>query len=593
MENSYLNWNLSDIFNGEKDYENAKMELLKLLSSIKSYQGKLCENTNTLLECYNLFEKALELYEKIYSYGMLKYHLDMSNQSSIKLFKEVEKISADFAMATSFIVPEITMQDEEKIREFINDEKLIKYKRALKEILEDKKHVLTKEEESLLANYSEIFSSAENTYDTFTNAELKYGNIVEEDGKEIELTDANYSLFLKSKNQNIRKQAFTLMYDAYKKYINTITELYLTRVKQKVITSKIRKYESSLESAVLNDDSSIKVYENLTSVIDSNLNVNYEFMKLKEQMVNNDKMHLYDIYLNPVEKIQSKTTFDNSKNEVLDALSILGQDYQELLKEAFNNNWVDVYEKTNKRSGAYSLGVYGVHPYVLLNFTGDTRDTSTIAHELGHAMHSYYSNNNQNIIDSNYTIMVAEVASTVNEILLANYQIENEKDKNKKAVLIYEMLEMIRATLFRQTMFAEFEKEIHDKVTKNESLSSEDLCNVYYDLNRKYFGDSVIIDNEIRYEWARIPHFYSCFYVYKYATGISSAIAIASNIIKDVPGYVERYKNMLKLGCSKKSIDLLRLVDVDLETKEPYEKAIAFFKENIEKLRQIFLENNA
>ena len=496
-------------------------------------------------------------------------------------------------MATSFIVPEITMQDEEKIREFINDEKLIKYKRVLKEILEDKKHVLTKEEESLLANYSEIFSSAENTYDTFTNAELKYGNIVEEDGKEIELTDANYSLFLKSKNQNIRKQAFTLMYDAYKKYINTITELYLTRVKQKVITSKIRKYESSLESAVLNDDSSIKVYENLTSVIDSNLNVNYEFMKLKEQMINNDKMHLYDIYLNPVEKIQSKTTFDNSKNEVLDALSILGQDYQELLKDAFNNNWVDVYEKPNKRSGAYSLGVYGVHPYVLLNFTGDTRDTSTIAHELGHAMHSYYSNNNQNIIDSNYTIMVAEVASTLNEILLANYQIENEKDKNKKAALIYEMLEMIRATLFRQTMFAEFEKEIHDKVTKNESLSSEDLCNVYYDLNKKYFGDSVIIDNEIRYEWARIPHFYSCFYVYKYATGISSAIAIASNIIKGVPGYVERYKNMLKLGCSKKSIDLLRLVDVDLETKEPYEKAIAFFKENMEKLRQIFLENNA
>ena len=349
----------------------------------------------------------------------------------------------------------------------------------------------------------------------------------------------------------------------------------------------MRKYKSSLENAVLNDDSSIKVYENLVQVINDSLGANHEFMNLKKKMLNKNDMHLYDIYLNPVEKVQSKTTFEDSRKEVLEALSVLGNDYTEILNEAFENRWVDVYEKPNKRSGAYSLGVYGIHPYVLLNFTGDTRDTSVIAHELGHAIHSYYSNSNQNIIDSNYTIMVAEVASTVNELLLSHYQINKETDKSKKAALIYEMLEMIRATLFRQTMFAEFEKIIHEKISNNESLSSENLCDIYYELNKKYFGDSVIIDEEIKYEWARIPHFYSCFYVYKYATGITSAIAIASKIIKGEEGYTNKYKDMLKLGCTKKSIELLKLVDVDLETKEPYESAIKFFKDNLKELKSL------
>lgn len=580
-----FDWNLKEIFENSSKYEGAKKELRELLNEIKKYEGILGKSEKNVAKCYGLYEKALELDEKIYAYCMLTYHLNMADQVGIKLFKEAEKISTEFAISTAFIVPEITSFTDEKLKKYIASDELKRYKRILKEILEEKKHVLSREEENLLANYSEVFSSSENIFDVFTNAELKYEKIKDEKGKKVELTDSNYTLYLKSKDEGVRKQAFESMYKAYGSYINTIAEIYLSRVKASTITSRIRKYKSSLEQAVKNDDSSIKVYNALIEVVNEKLEVNHKFMELKKKLSGNKHMHLYDIYQNPIEKVKETVTYEESKKQVLEALSVLGDDYIDLLKGAFDNNWIDVYEKKNKRSGAYSLGVYGTpHPFVLTNFVGDSRDTSTIAHELGHAIHSYYSNSNQNILDSNYTIMVAEVASTVNEILLACYQIDHEKDMEKRNAIIYEMLEMIRATLYRQTMFAEFEKIVHEKIEEGVSLSSEDLCSIYYDLNKKYFGKDVIIDEQIKYEWARIPHFYSCFYVYKYATGISSAIAIASKILTGDKKYVEKYKNMLKLGCSKKSVELLKLVDVNLETKQPYEDAIKFFEKYMKKL---------
>lgn len=586
--NSKNNWDLTQIFKDEKDFNKNKDELYEIFDEIQKFQGCLCNSAESLYKCYSLYEKADEIFEKLYAYGMLTYHLDMANQESIKLFKQVENISTDFSIAVSYITPEIIAANEEDVRSFLNNEpNLSKYKRDIEEILDKKKHILSKQEENLLSNYSEIFANSENTYDIFTNAELKYGNIINEEGKEVELTDATYTNFLKSSDVNVRKQAFDLMYDSYKKYINTITELYLSRVKCVAITSKIRNYSSSLEKAVIHDDATIKVYNSLISTIDNMLDVNYEFMNLKKSLLKLDKMHMYDIYFNPLEQKKEKITFDDAKAEVIKALSILGDEYVGLLNEAFDNKWIDVYAKDNKRGGAYSLGVYGVHPFVLTNFIGDKRDVSTIAHELSHAIHSYYSNKEQNIIDANYTIMVAEVASTVNEILLSSYQIENEKDKYKKASLIYEMVENIRATLFRQAMFAEFEKIVHEKIESGTMLSAEDLNEIYLDLNKKYFGENVEVDDKIKYEWARIPHFYSCFYVYKYATGISSAIAIASKILNKEPGYVEKYKEMLKQGRTKKSVELLKMVDVDLESKKPYEDAINFYKKNIEELKEI------
>jgi len=587
--NDKYNWDLKDIFETKQDFDNYCKELEKDLEEIKNYKGKLAECSENIYKCYEIYEKALEKIENIYAYGMLTYHLDMSNQESIKLFKQVENIEANFGVEISFIIPEITKIDEKVLEKWIlENKKLKKYERILKDIIEDKKHILSETEESLLSSYQEVFSSSENTYDILTNAEFKYGKLKEENGNETEMTDGNYSRFLKSKNEDIRKQAFDLMYNQYSKFENTITDLYLTRVKQAVITSKLRKYKSSLEKAVLNDDASLKVYEKLIESINKNLSVNHKFIKLKKDLLKKE-IHLWDMYVNPIENEDEKISFDDARKEVLNGLEILGEEYTEKLKEAFDNKWIDVFEKPNKRSGAYSMGVYGKHPFVLLNFVETKRDISTVAHELGHSMHSYYSNKTQNIINSNYTIMVAEVASTVNEILLINYQIENETNKLKKMELIYELLEMIRATLFRQAMFAEFEKIIHEKIEKSEMLSSEDLCNIYYELNKKYFGEDAVIDEKIKYEWLRIPHFYTPFYVYKYATGISSAIAIASKILKKEPGFTEKYIEMLKQGCLKKSVELLKMVDVDLESNNPYDDAIQFYNEKIDELQKLVL----
>lgn len=584
-----MNWNLTDIFKNNEEYEYMKKSLLKNLDEIEKYKGKLCENANNLYSCYKLEEQALQEYERIYAYAMLKYHVDMSNQESIKLFKEAENLGTTFETKTSFISPELTYADEEKIKQYIEmNKELEPYKRDILDTLELKKHTLSQEAEDILAKYSEVFSAPENTFDILTNAEFKFGTLTNEDGEEVELTESNFSIYLRSKQEKVRKSAFKLMYKKYSEYINTISELYLANVKTNVITSKLRNYNSSLEKAVIHDDASVKVYTSLIEAIDENIEANYEFLDLKKKLLDVKEMHMYDLYVNPFEQEKDEITYEQAKNEVLKALSILGQEYTKLLNIAFDNNWIDVKAKPNKRSGAYSMGVYGIHPFVLTNFVNSKRDVSTIAHELGHSLHTYYSNKNQNIIDANYTLMVAEVASTVNELLLAYYQIENEPDKRKKAEILYEQLDMIRATFFRQAMFAEFEKDVHEKEEDGISLSSEDLDNIYYKLNEKYFGSNVKIDKEIQYEWARIPHFYTDFYVYKYATGISAAILISNNIIKQGKPYVERYIEMLKQGCSKKSIDLLKMVDVDLEAKETYVNTIKFYKEKIEELNSYY-----
>ncbi len=580
-------WNLQDIFENEEQLKKEKDEIVKKLEEIAKYQGILCDTSDNLFNCYKLYEQALEKFEKVYAYGMLTYHLDMSNQEGIKIFKEVENLGTEFSVKTSFITPEITYADENAIRKYISEERFKGYKRDINDILEKKKHVLSKEEENILANFSEVISAPENTFDTLTNAEFKFGTLIDENGKEVELTDSTYTLYLKNKEQKVRKQAFDLMYKKYSEFVNTITEMYISNVKAKSTIAKIRKYNSSIEHAVDNDDASLKVYESLIEAVNEDMTVNYEFLKLKKKMLNLKEMHMYDLYVNPCEQGKDEITYEEAKKEVLNALQILGKEYVNKLQEAFDNRWIDVYAKPNKMGGAYSMGVYGVHPYVLTNFVNSKRDVSTIAHELGHSMHSYYSNKEQNVINANYTIMVAEVASTVNEILLSDYQIKNEKDSKKKAELLYELLEMIRATLFRQAMFAEFEKIVHDKTENNVMLSADDLNDIYYKLNQKYFGNDVDVDEQIKYEWARIPHFYTDFYVYKYCTGVSAAISIASKIINKEPGFVEKYIEMLKQGCSKKSIDLLKMVDVDLESKDTYKRAIDFYNQKINELNEI------
>ena len=578
MEEKY-NWNLKDIYKNEEDFNLDGTKIEENLKKLREYKGKLGESASNLYKCYNLYEKTLEIYEKVYGYGMLNYHLDMSDPHKTKLYKKVENIGTEFEKATAFITPEIMKIDNEVILSFLDKEtRLQRYKRELGEIMKNKEHILSDKEEELLANYSEVFSSMENTFDILTNTEFRFGNLVNSNGEEVELTDANYTYYLKDKNEEVRKQAFNLMYKKYSEFLNTIGELYIDRVKEDTITARLRKYPSSLAKAVDNDNATIKVYNALIEAVHKTLPINHEFMELKKKLLGKEEMHLYDIYVNPIEVEDDNISFEKAEKQVLEALSVMGEEYTNKLKEAFQNRWIDVYEKKNKMGGAYSMGVYGVHPYVLTNFVNKKRDVSTIAHELGHSMHSYYSNTNQNVIDANYTIMVAEIASTTNEILLAMHQINTEKDENKKKEIIYELLEMFRATFFRQAMFAEFEKIVHERIEKGEMLVADDLNKIYYDLNKEYFGKSVVIDEQIKYEWARIPHFYTPFYVYKYATGVSAAIIIAKNILDKKPKYVEKYINMLKQGCTKKSVELLKMVDVDLEDPATYENAVLWIK---------------
>ena len=581
-----LEWNLEDIFK-ENEIEINIEKLEHLRKELEKYKGTLNTSEN-ILNCYKKYCELLEVHEKLYAYAMLKYHKDMSNVESIKLYKRLENITAIISSSLAFITPEISKNSKEDLESFLKGNKgLIEFEKSIKDIIKDKAHILSEEKEELLAKFSEVFSASENIYDIFTNTELDFPSIKDENGNELKMNMALYGKYAKSSNENIRKQAFESIYSLYKKHINSITEMYLSRVKKATISSNIRNYKSSLDMATQNDDATINVYNALVESVDENLYLNHKYLKLKNKILNTEKMHMYDVYVNPLEKEEEHIEFEEAKETILNALTILGEEYTQKLKNAFNSNWMDVFEKENKMSGGYNLGVYGVHPFILLNYINSSRDVSTIAHELGHAMHSDYSSSSQNIINSNYTIMVAEVASTVNEILLANYLIEKEEDLTKKASLINEQLDMIRATLVRQTMFAEFEKIIHERIERGESQTSETLNETYFELVKKYFGEDVILDEEIKYEWARIPHLYRCFYVYKYSTGISSAIAIASKILSKEDGYTEKYIEMLKQGGSKSSIELLKMVDVDLENKETYNLAFKYFEEKLNNLEKI------
>ncbi|MBQ7410249.1 MAG: oligoendopeptidase F [Clostridia bacterium] len=586
MENKY-NWDLTEIFENDEALENSISELYSLIGKIKQFKGKLANNVDEMFNCFKTLEKALELQEKIYAYAMFKYHQDMSNQDAIKLYKRIETLTTEFSEAESFMSPEISKISDEQLEEYLKDDRMKEYEKMVRDIMKEKKHILSEEVEQVLAKYSEIFSSSENTYDIFTNTEFEYPSIVDEEGFEHKMSSAMFSQYLMSKSESIRKQAFESMYSLYKKHINTITELYLSRVKQKVISSKLRNYESSLDAATNHDDSNVKVYETLLKELNKNLYLNHEYIKLKAKLLNKEQVHMYDVYVNTLDVEDTKIEYEDAKQTVLEALAPMGEEYVNTLKHAFENNWLDVYTNDNKMSGAYSMGVHTLHPFVLLNYINSSRDVSTIAHELGHSMHSFYASKNQNIINANYTIMVAEVASTVNEILLANYLINKENDNKKKMALINEQLDMIRSTLIRQSMFAEFEKDVHGKIEAGESLTSDNLNDIYFELVKKYFGESCIIDEPIKYEWARIPHFYRCFYVYKYATGITSAIVIASKILAGEPGYVEKYINMLSQGGAKDSLTLLRMVDVDLEKEETYDEAFRYFEKNLNELKKL------
>lgn len=587
MENKY-EWKFTDIYKTNEAYKEDIKKVKEKLEEIVQYKGKLKDSSENIYKCYKIFEEIVEMDCKIYAYGMLQYHKNMTDQEAVELFKEAEELDNKIDENTAFMVPELTAMDTATLEKYIKEDKsLQRYSRRINEILENKKHILNKEIEEVLSKFSDTFNGCENAYSVLTNAEIKFPAIKDSNGNELEVNEAEYSKLLENKDREVRRKGATTLVSEYGKYINTITELYLNTVKQDIKIAKLRNYKSSLEKAVLDDEATVKVYETLLKTVNEHIGINHKYTSLKKKFLNLPDIHMYDMSINPFNQTDTTMDIEEAEELVLKALAPLGTEYVNKLKEAFNSNWMDAYQAPNKRGGAYNMPVYGVHPYVLLNYTGTNFDVSSIAHEFGHAMHSYYSDKNQNVLEHSYTLLLAEIASTVNEILLAQYRLKNSTDKQEKIALLYDRIETVKSTLFTQAMFAEFEQEVHSRIENEEILNAEKLGNIYINLCRKYYGEELVIDEYNKYNWTRIHHFFRCFYVYKYATGISCAIDIASRILAGEEGSVEEYINMLKMGGSKKSLDILKTVGIDLEDSRTYENALEFYKNDIEKLEEL------
>lgn len=582
-------WDLSLIYKTQKDFEN-ELEITKnlILEYRKKYENHTMDNANIF---YNSIIDSLEIsrkLDKLYVYASMKSDEDVSNNDNQELKNKVINLY-DLATANMFFVDtELLKEDYAKIEKFYQDEpKLLEHEVNIKDTFRYKKHTLSDIEEKLLSNISKAFGNDEQTYGYLTDSDMTFGTIKNEDNKEVELTDTNYSIYIESKDRRVRKEAFDALYNHYKQFKNTITSTFDGSIKQSVSIAKLRKYNSAFEASLFKDEISIDVYNTLVNTIHENLNVFHKYYDLKKKVLNLDEFHLYDVYVEMVKDYDKKYSFDEAKQIVINALSVLGNDYIETFKKAFDEKWIDIYPNKNKRGGAYSGGSYDTKPYILLNYQGTLDDVSTLAHEGGHSMHSYYTRTNQPIQYGDYPIFVAEVASTVNEILLAKYMLKNSTSKEEKLVILNQLLELFKGTIYRQVMFSEFEKYAYDLVENDDVITSDKLCNKYYQLNKLYFGDNVVVDDLIRYEWEKVPHFYYNFYVYKYATGISAACKIVDGILNNEKDALDNYLNMLKSGSRQNPLDTLKIAGVDMTDKEVYESAIKMFDETIEEFKTL------
>lgn len=588
IEDKYK-WDLTKIYKDEKewqkDFDDVKEEILKATS----YKNSFLSNGKKLYEYLKYDEVVSRKLEKIYYYAHLNHDADTLNEKYKIMTNKVSDLFTKYNELSSFVVPEILKLDEKKLASFYEDEKKLEdYRFSIENIYRFKNHTLDEEKEKMLSNLSKCLSNPEETYEALTDSDFEYDYITDEKGNKVKFNESNYSLFIKSKDRSVRKKAFEMLHNKYKKYIRTITSTYKGEVETNVVLAKIRNYDSAISASLYSDNVSQDIYNNLIKVVNDNMDVLYKYYDLKKEILSLNRLHMYDTYVEIINKVSKKYTFDEAKEIVMEALSVLGDKYIKNLKKAFDEKWIDIYHSKGKRSGAYSSGNFDVNPYVLLNFEGTLDDVSTLAHELGHSMHTYLSCKNNPYQYSSYEIFVAEVASTVNELLLANYMLKSSKNKEEKLAIINHILDLYKATLYRQTMFAEFEKETHKLREKGEVLTSDLLSNMYYDLVKKYFGPNVLCDDLIRYEWARIPHFYYNFYVYKYATGISAASYIVDGILNNREGALKNYINFLKTGGSMYPLDELKIAGVDLNSKSVVLSAIKTFERYLKEFKDIY-----
>lgn len=573
---SHLKWNLSKIVDGEKGFTVIENKILSKLDFSK-FEGKLADE-NVLLECLRYMDDLEIKLEILGVYAMMYRDVDTRNSDANALNSRVDNLFVKYSSAVSFVTPEITALPEEKLKAIIADERFKDYDYQLEQMLKSKPHVLSRDCENILSLGGQVFGGFQEIFTMINNADLAFPEI-EVNGEKIKLSHGMYSVCMDSKDRKVRETAFKAFYKAFRDVLNTITATYAGNVNKDVFLTKARKYNSCLERALENEDVPAEVYKNLLKYVNGALPTLHKYVKDRKETLGYDEMHMYDMYVSLVEDAELKLPYEEAFKLVKKGLAPLGEDYGKLLQKAHDEGWIDVEETEGKRSGAYSVGVYGIeHPYVLLNYQPTTHDVFTIAHELGHSMHSYKSDAAQPKSKADYKIFVAEVASTVNEVLLLKYLLKNSTDVKLKKYLCSYYLEMIRTTIFRQTMFAEFEYIAHDSAEKGIPLTKDYLNDEYLKLNKKYYGDAVVSDDEIAYEWARIPHFYNSFYVYKYATGLISAISIAERIYSEGDKAVEDYFRFLSSGASDGPVELLKLAGVDLTKKDAYEAMVKSFE---------------
>ncbi|NJD01025.1 MAG: oligoendopeptidase F [Ruminiclostridium sp.] len=571
-------WKLEDIYPDDAAWEADFKEARIFIDETSKFRGTLAESPQRLLACLKLCDKMLSLNDKLFIYARMRRDEDNTNPKYQALTDRAMAANTEAYAAVSFIVPEIiSIRDDILAGYMENFEGLHIYKQYISEILRQKKHILSESEEQLLALASEMAHTPADIFTMFNNADIKFPFIKDEEGKEVELTKGRYIKFLESGDRRVREDAFHALYDTYSKVRNTLASSLNNNIKKNRFYAIVRKYGSCLEASLDSDNVSTDVYNNLVSTVNKNLPLLHRYLRLRKKALKLDRLHMYDLYVPIVEEPARSVSYEDALKMVYKGLQPLGSQYLSDLDHSFNSRWIDVYENEGKTSGAYSWGTHLTHPYVLLNYQGTINDVFTIAHEMGHALHTYYTNKTQPYIYSEYKIFVAEVASTVNESLLIRHMLKNTRDAKEKAYLLNHFLEEFRGTLFRQTMFAEYEKAIHERIEAGEALTSHDFCSIYRGLNEKYFNGEVLVDSDIDMEWSRIPHFYSSFYVYKYATGLSAATSLSQQILKEGSPAVDRYIDFLSSGSSDYPLNLLKKAGVDLSSPEPVEDAMKEF----------------
>lgn len=581
-------WDIEKVFSNDKEINDAIKDVTNLCTKLESYKGKIMTSGKNLYDFYELFNMYNRKVLKLYVYANMLCDSDTTNTGNQALKMKIQNLYEEMSTKLSFILPEMLEKSFVDVENLIKEEpKLELYRFDLEKTFRFKEHTLSHELEEIITNANNAFGGCAEAFYNLDNADINLGNIIDEDGNSVKLTNSNYIKYMSSKNRTVREAAFTNMYNYWAGIKNTIATTYKGQIKEDFFNSNVKKYNSPLEMSLFHDNISVDVYHNLIDTVHKNMNKMYDYVALRKKILGVQELHMWDVYVDLCNDVPKEIPFLEGKDIIFKALKPLGDKYLNDLKKAFDERWIDVYPTVGKKSGAYSWGTYDTYPYLLLNYNNTIDSVSTMVHELGHSMHSYYSRKNQPYIYHDYPIFLAEIASTVNEVLLNDYLYKNAKTKEEKILYLNEFLDKLKGTLFRQTMFAEFEMIMHDKYSKNIPLTDEEFNKTYYDLNKLYFGDNMVSDELIKHEWKRIPHFYTSFYVYKYATGISAAIAIASDILNGVPNAKERYLEFLSSGCNGYPLDILKKAGVDMTTSEPIEKALAMFDEKLQLLKEL------